>query len=139
VIPTIFSQLLAGFDRIALGSLTPERDLTYVTDTAQGFLALGACDAAVGKTVNLGTGQAITIGELAEKCQAVAGRRVSIVADPARVRPEQSEVLALISDNSQAKALTGWTPQVDLTSGLRAVMEFIRQHPDLYRPAEYQL
>ena len=138
VIPTIFSQLLAGFDSIALGSLAPERDLTYVTDTVQGFLALGACDAAVGKTVNLGTGQAITIGDLAEKCQAIAGRRVPIVADSARVRPEHSEVLALICDNSQAQALTGWTPQVDLKSGLQAVMQFINQHPDLFRPEEYQ-
>lgn len=138
VIPTIFSQLLAGFDSVALGSLAAERDLTYVTDTVQGFLALGACGAAVGKTVNLGTGQAITIGDLAEKCQAIAGRRVPIVADSARVRPEHSEVLALICDNSQAKALTGWTPQGDLKSGLQAGMQFISQHPDLFRPAEYQ-
>ena len=69
---------------------------------------------------------------------ALAGGVSSALGRSARVRPENSEVLALICDNSQAKALTGWTPQVDLDSGLRAVMQFIRQHPDLYRPAEYQ-
>ena len=41
VIPTIISQALRG-GTIKLGNLTPTRDLTYVTDTVDGFVRAGS-------------------------------------------------------------------------------------------------
>ena len=38
VIPTVLAQLLAGQPQIRLGSASPRRDFTYVTDTCAGFL-----------------------------------------------------------------------------------------------------
>ena len=73
VIPTIASQLLAGRSRVELGALTPTRDLTYVTDTAAGFIALASCDEAIGREVNMGSGQEISIGDLAALIAEVAG------------------------------------------------------------------
>ena len=40
VIPTIASQLISGKDQLNLGALSPTRDFNFVTDTAQGMLAL---------------------------------------------------------------------------------------------------
>jgi NAD dependent epimerase/dehydratase len=42
IIPTIILQLLAGSARLRIGNLSPTRDFTYVTDTANGFLAIAA-------------------------------------------------------------------------------------------------
>ncbi|MGW7283406.1 GDP-mannose 4,6-dehydratase, partial [Streptomyces sp. NPDC054844] len=98
VIPTILSQLHSGTRQIRLGSLTPTRDFTYVTDTAAGFLALAACDRAVGHAVNLGTGQEISVGDLAKALIAASGRDAEILVDPARLRPAGSEVQRLLSD-----------------------------------------
>ena len=53
VIPTIITQALAG-GAIRLGSLDPRRDMTFVTDTAAGFIAAAESDAALGRTVQLG-------------------------------------------------------------------------------------
>ena len=39
IVPTIVSQALAG-STLRLGSLHPRRDLTYVDDTAAGFVAV---------------------------------------------------------------------------------------------------
>ena len=65
VIPMIISQALSK-PVIKLGSLDPIRDLTYVTDTAAGFIAgANAPDEACGKVYNLGTGKAVSIGDLA--------------------------------------------------------------------------
>jgi nucleoside-diphosphate-sugar epimerase len=72
-IPCITGQALHG-QAIRLGSLAPTRDFTYVTDTVAGFLALGRSDDAIGRTVNLGTGKEISIGEMADRIVRLVGR-----------------------------------------------------------------
>jgi NAD dependent epimerase/dehydratase len=137
IVPTILLQLLLGQPPLRLGSLNPERDLTYVQDTVAGMLALGACEAAIGKETNLGSGNSVSIGELASKCMEITGRRMPIVSDPVRVRPAGSEVLALVCDNRRAASLTGWRPLVSLEEGLHHCADFIRSQPQLYQPEEY--
>lgn len=51
VIPTIVSQLLAGKEEIALGSLTPTRDFNYVKDTASGFYEIAKAERTDRKSV----------------------------------------------------------------------------------------
>ncbi|MFI1963772.1 SDR family NAD(P)-dependent oxidoreductase [Streptomyces pathocidini] len=125
VIPTILAQLHSGAREIRLGSLTPTRDFTYVTDTAAGFLALADCDRALGEVVNLGTGSEIAIGELAEALIIASGRDARVVVDPARLRPAGSEVHRLLSDNTRARDWAGWKPEVSLTDGLRRTSAWV--------------
>jgi NAD dependent epimerase/dehydratase len=61
VIPTIITQALTG-KTVKLGSLTPIRDLTYVADTANGFIRLAESKKTVGKTINTGSGRSVTGG-----------------------------------------------------------------------------
>jgi NAD dependent epimerase/dehydratase len=136
VIPTIISQALSG-DVIRLGSLAPVRDLTYVLDTVQGFIAVAESDAAVGQVVNVGTGAAISIGDLAALILQIAGVEREIVTDPQRIRPEKSEVLKLVCDRRKAQALTGWEPRFTLEQGLEATVEFVRKNLDRFRPNIY--
>lgn len=135
-IPTIISQALTQ-DVIKLGSLTPERDMTFVTDTVAGFVAASVTPGIEGQTINLGTGSTFTIGHFAERILKLMGVEKEIVADAARMRPDKSEVLKLVSDNSLAARSMGWSPRVDLDEGLRQSIEFIRQNIHLYRPAVY--
>jgi nucleoside-diphosphate-sugar epimerase len=135
-IPTIISQALTQ-DVIKLGSLTPERDMTFVTDTVAGFVAASVTPGIEGQTINLGTGSTYTIGHFAERILKLMGVEKEIVADTARMRPDKSEVLKLVSDNALAAKLMGWSPQVDLDEGLRQSIEFIRRNIHLYRPAVY--
>lgn len=138
VIPTIISQALTR-DEVRLGALHPTRDLTYVTDTVRGFLLAMAHDAAIGRPLNLGTGQSITIGELAARAIRLTGREVPVVTDAERVRPETSEVLHLRSDNRLARELIGWAPQVSLDEGLRLTIEWVRAHLDRFDPDRYAI
>jgi NAD dependent epimerase/dehydratase len=124
VIPAITTQLLAGVEELRLGSLHPKRDLTYVTDSARGFIALAEADAAVGRDVNLGAGDEVSIGELAELIMGIVDRRVPVVTEEQRIRPEKSEVDRLLSDNSLARDLAGWVPSVSLEDGLRETVEW---------------
>jgi NAD dependent epimerase/dehydratase len=136
VIPTIISQALSE-PVVRLGSLTPLRDLTYVLDTVSGFLALAQCDAAVGQVVNLGTGSAVSIGDLAALILRQLGMERKIVTDPERIRPEKSEVELLLSSPRKAEELTGWRARFSLERGILETIEFVRAHPDRFRPSVY--
>lgn len=136
VVPTIISQALFS-NQVRLGSLSPVRDLTYVADTAAAFLAVAGSEAAVGQVVNAGSGSAVTIGDLAREVLALVGRDIPIVLDEERLRPERSEVMQLIADNSKLRELTEWSPLTPLRKGLIETIEFVRCHPERFRPDVY--
>jgi dTDP-glucose 4,6-dehydratase len=137
VIPTIITQALQG-DEIHLGNLDAKRDFTYVSDTAMGFLKAAQTPGVVGETLNLGCGDEISIGELAQLIIDIIGRPVKIIVDQERLRPEKSEVTRLLSDNTKAREVLGWQPQVDFREGLTRTIAWIREHMDWYRVGEYE-
>ncbi len=139
VIPTIISQLLAGFPQLRLGSIEPLRDFLFVKDTVEGFLAVAQSDACLGCVTNVGTGVAVSIGQTAELAMKVVGRSVPIVTEQKRTRPTGSEVMALICDASAARDRCRWTSQFTLEEGLREVAHFISEHMDKFRPTEYTI
>ncbi len=136
VIPTIVTQALVG-NSIRLGLLTPVRDMTYVKDTCEGFLALAQCDKAVGKVVNLGTGEAYSIGDIVEIVGQILGRRLNVKMDKNRIRPKNSEVLKLLSNNSKAEKLIGWKPRYNLEKGLAETIDWVKKHIEMYKPDIY--
>ncbi|MBW1681863.1 MAG: SDR family NAD(P)-dependent oxidoreductase [Deltaproteobacteria bacterium] len=139
VIPTIISQLVSGERRIKLGAIRPTRDFNYVTDTAAGFLAVGRCPEAVGRTINLGSGEEIAIGDLAELLFRITGVDGEIECEEERLRPAESEVDRLMCDASMARELCGWQPEVSLEEGLRRTARWIADHPETYRPRRYTI
>jgi len=137
VIPTIITQALTR-EAVVLGNLEAVRDFTYVTDTASGFLQAARAPGVEGRTFNLGVGQAIRIRDLVSEVEAIVGRKVEIQVDPARLRPQKSEVARLISDNRLAREYLKWEPQVDLREGLSRTVGWISEHLRLYRPGHYE-
>lgn len=136
VVPTIVTQVLAG-GRVELGHLHPTRDLNFVADTVAGFLAAAESEAAVGRTVNLGSGREISIGDLADLIARLMGREIEIVTGEARKRPAKSEVDRLLADSSLARSLLGWRPQLSLEEGLKRTIEWISRNLEHYRPGRY--
>ncbi len=135
-IPTIISQALER-DRVSLGSLTPERDMTFVGDTVAGFLAAATTEGIEGATINLGTGATYSVGWFAKRILALMGVDKPIVQDDERFRPALSEVMKLQSDNAQARRRLSWSPRVLLDDGLREAIEFVRAHRSLYQTDRY--
>jgi nucleoside-diphosphate-sugar epimerase len=136
VVPTIVTQALVG-SVVRLGALHPRRDLTFVRDTAAGFIAAAQSDKAIGRTLQLGTGRSVAIGELAEAIGELLGRELIIEQDVDRIRPVDSEVEHLISSPALARSLTGWEPVVPLREGLQETIEWIKDNLDRYRVGQY--
>jgi NAD dependent epimerase/dehydratase len=131
VIPTVLSQLLAGANEIRLGSTSPTRDFTFVTDTVAGFLAVAQCDRAIGDVVNIGSGHEISIGDLVNKLVAITASSATVVTDEQRLRPAGSEVERLLCDNTRAREWAGWSPEVSLDDGLQRTADWLREHLDV--------
>ncbi len=137
VLPTILTRLLIGKEEISLGALWPERDLTYVDDTVNGFMLAAEGKEAVGQTIQLGTGRCISISELAELAIKVLGMRARVVSRVERLRPAKSEVERLVSDPSLAKELLGWTPSTCLEVGIARTASWLEKHLDQYKADQY--
>ena len=138
VIPTIIAQALSN-SRIMLGAISPTRDFTFVKDTVHGFMKIAEVDEAVGDVMNIGTGQEISIGDLANKIASLIGRDVQIVFDENRLRPGSSEVERLCCDNSKARRILRWSPQYSLDEGLQETILWMKTSGPVGRPGSYRI
>jgi NAD dependent epimerase/dehydratase len=119
IIPSIIVQLANGAARLKLGSLEPSRDLSFVSDTVRGFIAVAESARAIGEVINIGNGFEISMGELARTIAELMRQSPVIEQDAERVRPAQSEVQRLLADNRRAAELAGWKPEYQGLAGLK--------------------
>jgi len=137
VLPTILVPLLSGRDEVELGSLDPRRDLTFVADTVEGFLKAGEVQGLEGEVIQLGTGRAVSIGELFEAACRALGVEARVVQRAERVRPARSEVQVLLSDPDKARRVLGWEAQVGLEEGLQRTARWLSANRDRYDADRY--
>ena len=119
VIPKFMLRSLANRPLVIFGDGSQTRDFTYVGDTARGILLAGMTEAALGQTINLGSGKEIRIDELAKRVTVVTGRpNAEVVCD----QPRPGDVLRLFAGSSLAQKLLGFKPEVTLDEGLGHLM-----------------
>jgi UDP-glucose 4-epimerase len=124
VIPKFMLRAMAGKPLKIFGDGTQTRDFSFVSDTARGILLCGVANAAVGQTINIGSGKEITINELARSVSALVADGVACVAHDA---PRPGDVLRLCADTSKARALIDYAPTVELREGLAVLYSWYRQ------------
>jgi len=137
VIPTIITQILSGMRALHLGNLAPTRDLTFVKDTARGFLEIYKAEGLAGEATNIGMNSEISIGELARTIAGLMNVEISIDTEEQRVRPAMSEVERLWCNNAKICTRTNWRPAYTLEQGLMETIAWLRQHVELYKPGQY--
>ena len=139
IIPTVISQILSGKTELKLGNLTPTRDLTFVKDTANGFLQIALADGLFGEITNIGMSEEITIGELVKLIARLIGTEVQIQSDEQRIRPDKSEVERLFCNNSKILASTSWKPDYTLETGLMETIEWIKNNLAYFKTDIYNV
>jgi NAD dependent epimerase/dehydratase len=139
IIPTIITQLLTGKREIKLGNLEATRDFTFVSDTCQGFIDISHCLETVSEEINLGNGQEISIGNLAQMLIEIINPSAVIIQDDQRFRPEKSEVDRLLADTNKVYRLSGWKPRYSLRDGLETTIEWIKTNLSRYKADKYNI
>lgn len=139
VIPTIITQILSGKRKIKIGSLHPTRDLTYVKDTVEGFIAVAESEESIGEVINIGMNFEISIGDLGELISKLMNVEIKMEVEKERQRPEKSEVERLWADTKKVKSLLEWSPKHTLEQGLKETIEWFKVNLHLYKPEIYNV
>lgn len=109
---------------MAVGNLDAQRDLTDVRDVVAAYAALMHAGRR-GTAYNVCHGQAISMGDLLDRLLAMSTAHVTLVKDPARLRPSDLPFLAGRADRIAAD--TGWTPHIPLEQTLADLLTFWRR------------
>ncbi len=90
------------------GDGTQTRDFTHVRDVVRAnLLAMESTKVGKGEVINIGAGKNFSVNELVKL---IGG---SVVREPARLEPHDT-----LANNSLAKKLLSWTPEVSLEEGM---------------------
>jgi len=101
------------------------RDFTFVSDVVEGILR--ACEApdVAGEIINVAAGRRVSLLELLETLQDIAGRRVT----PAFAEPRAGDVRDSQADITKAQRLLDFKVQVPFRDGLEQTVEWFRTRP----------
>lgn len=135
VIPAIITQLAAKSSRLRLGLLSPTRDFNFVADTVAAFTAVGTAPAerVIGRVLNSGTGVETSVGEVVRIIGECLGVEPLVEQEDERLRPDDSEVMRLVSDAAALREATGWAPRVTLADGLAQTVAWFSDSTNLAR------
>ena len=114
---------------IQLFDPSPIREFIFRDDHVKGYLKCLETDKCIVQTINLCTGEGISIGDAAQKVATIGeemlGKKIEVnfSNQPDRTR----DIPLLVGDNAKAKALLSWTPDYNLDAGLRKAMKEWRE------------
>jgi UDP-glucose 4-epimerase len=121
VVPASIRAALAG-ERPRISSGARPVDWIYVDDVAKGLVALGAAPDVEGRTLDLGSGELVTVRAVVERiCELVGGEGPDVGALPDRALEH-----VVRADPETTRAATGWSPRTSLDEGLAQTIDWLR-------------
>jgi len=120
-IPTICRNHVAGTIP-SLSSGTQLRDWLYVKDAARALLTLAQAGAPA-DVVNIGSGEAVSLGQVATILARLAGAAETGLGR----RPDRPGDPHMLSASTTRLRATGWRPAYDLETGLRETLDWWRK------------
>ncbi len=128
VLPRFVRQALSGDDLTVYGNGTQTRCFTHVRDTVAALIALADLPQASGRTFNVGSANAISIGELAMRVIARSGSDSGVVTVPYEEAYGSGfeELGTRIPDTTALAELTGWRAELTIDDAIDDVIEHER-------------
>lgn len=128
LLPYAITTALRGADlRLTPGEQV--RDFVYVDDVIEGLVAAATAPAAVGQTINLGSGEGTTVRRAVEMALDILGWPVRAHFGALDYRP--GEIRDLRADPRRAHELLGWQARTGLADGLQRTVGWYRANLEL--------
>jgi UDP-glucose 4-epimerase len=127
VIPQFMHQILGGGSVVVQGDGSQTRDFVYIDDVVKALMATADAVGVDQQIINIGSGLEITVNALIERIAQSVDRKANILYN----RETSGGVGRLVADLGKARRLLGYTPAIDMATGLQCLL---RQDP-LFRPA----
>jgi GDP-L-fucose synthase len=132
VIPALIRKMLEAQERgesevVLWGDGTPTREFLYVDDCAEGIV-LAALRYDAPEPVNLGTGEEISIRDLAESIADATGYDGEIVWDTSKPNGQPRRKL----DTTRARELFGFEAKTPFRDGIARTVAWYREHASAY-------
>lgn len=118
LIPTIIRQVVER-KTIEVLDLSPRRDWIFVEDVVDAIFAAARKPTGY-RTYNIGSGASVSVSELVQRIQEVAGTRLPVRS---RAQPREQEIPDTVADIGKARRELGWSPRTPLSEGLRRCIE----------------
>jgi dTDP-L-rhamnose 4-epimerase len=139
VLAIFASRLLNGKPPIIFEDGRQQRDFVSVYDVARACRLALESDRAVFQAINVGSGQAISIVEIAERLGATFGK--SAITPEVTGKHRVGDIRHCFADIRRARELLGYTPGMKLEDGLMQLGQWLRaqQAVDHYDGARREL
>lgn len=123
IVPYVIRSLLAG-DAPKLSSGDRQVDWLYAGDAIEGMLAAATAAGVEGCSIDLGSGELVTVRAIVERIANLVGARVAPLYGALPDRPFERPRAA---DVAETHARIGWRPTTPLDEGLRATIAWYRE------------
>lgn len=125
VIPTFIEQAIHGKDITVYGNGEQTRSFCHVKDVVSGLFDLMNCNDAIGKVVNIGSNEEISINQLAEKVKKFTGSSSKIIHVPYELAYTEGfeDLVRRVPDITLAKKLIGFNPRYGINDILKSIIE----------------
>jgi GDP-mannose 4,6-dehydratase len=124
VVERIITGMLSG-SKVRLGDPDIVRDFLYIDDHVEAYIACIDNPKAIGRTFNFCTGKSISIKKLAERVAKLTNFKGQLLWHQTPSRP--LDIKELVGSYNKAEQELGWTPKVDLETGLRLTVDQWKQ------------
>jgi len=98
------------------GDGSQQRDLTFVDDVVDAFVATAEAELTPGSGLNIGAGAPVRVADVVAAVEDITGAAVPLV----RRHPARGDVTRTHADTARARTLLGWAPATPLRAGIKA-------------------
>lgn len=126
IVPTFVMSALQGLPVEVFGSGNQTLDPMHVEDTAKALVLMGQLQNLNGETIQIGSGDDVTVNFLAEMIVALTDSSSPVVHIPMR-SGEPDNATKVVADTTKMTNLLHFSPTVSLEDGLRETIEWYRR------------
>jgi UDP-glucose 4-epimerase len=119
VVPRFITAIADGRPVPVYGDGNQKRDFTFVSNVVEANLLAADAEEVSGTIVNVATGRATSVHELADAIGSILGRPVERELQPTRT----GDIRDSYADVTRARELLGWEARVGIEDGLRIAAE----------------